>query len=86
MHKKCPYLELFWSVFSGIQTEYERYSVSLRIQSECGKIRTRITPNTDDFHAVDINIRIRFPEVSTHFDMKSDNMTIGRKKDFILQK
>ena len=19
---KCPYLELFWSVFSGIQTEY----------------------------------------------------------------
>ena len=26
--------------------------VSLRIQSECGKIRTRITPNTDTFHAV----------------------------------
>ena len=26
-----------------------RYSVSLRIQSECGKIRTRITPNTDEF-------------------------------------
>ena len=29
-----------------------RYSVSLRIQSECGKMRTRITPNTDTFHAV----------------------------------
>ena len=28
-----------------------------RIQSECGKIRTRITPNTDTFHAVIINIR-----------------------------
>ena len=28
----------FWSVFSRIRTEYE---VSLRIQSECGKIRTR---------------------------------------------
>ena len=27
-------------------------SVSLRIQSKCGKIRTRITPNTDTFHAV----------------------------------
>ena len=26
--------------------------VSLRIQSECGKRRTRITPNTDTFHAV----------------------------------
>ena len=24
----------------------------IRIQSECGKIRTRKTPNTDTFHAV----------------------------------
>ena len=24
----------------------------LRIQSECGKMRTRKTPNTDTFHAV----------------------------------
>ena len=31
-----------WSVFSRIRTEYgERYEVSLRIQSECWKIRTR---------------------------------------------
>ena len=28
------------------------YSVSLRIQSECGKIWTRKTPNTNSFHAV----------------------------------
>ena len=34
----------------GLNTE--RYSVSLRIQSECGKIRTRITPNTDTFYAL----------------------------------
>ena len=34
----------------GLNTE--RYSVSLRIQSECGKIWTRITPNTDTFYAV----------------------------------
>ena len=34
----------------GLNTE--RYKVSLRIQSECGKIRTRITPNTDTFYAV----------------------------------
>ena len=27
----------------------ERYGVSLRIHSECGKIWTRITPNTDTF-------------------------------------
>ena len=31
--------------------------VCLRIQSECGKMRTRITPNTDTFYAVDkVNI------------------------------
>ena len=34
----------------GLNTQ--RYGVSLRIQSECQKIRTRITPNTDTFHAV----------------------------------
>ena len=34
--EKCPYSELFWSA-------------SLRIQSECGKMWTRITPNTDIF-------------------------------------
>ena len=30
----------------------ERYSVSLRIQSKCGKIRSRKAPNTDSFHAM----------------------------------
>ena len=34
----------------GLNTE--RYGVSLCIQSECGKMRTRITPNTDTFHAM----------------------------------
>ena len=32
----------FWSVFSRIQTEYGEIRRSLRIQSNCGKIRTRI--------------------------------------------
>ena len=35
---------------SGLNSE--RYSTYLRIQSECGKIRTRITPNRDTFYAV----------------------------------
>ena len=39
LREKYPYSELFWSVFSRIRTEY-------------GKIRTRITPNTDTFYAV----------------------------------
>ena len=40
-----PYFPAF-----GLNTEI--YGVSLCIQSKCGKIRTRITPNTDTFHAV----------------------------------
>ena len=40
LRKRCPYSELFWSAFFphfpafGLNTE--RYSLSLRIQSECG--------------------------------------------------
>ena len=51
LREKCPYSELFWSVFSRIRTEYEGLVFS-RIQSKCGKIWTRKTPNTDTFHAV----------------------------------
>ena len=54
--KKSPYSELFLLAFFphflafGLNTE--RYSVSLRIHSECGKMPTRITPNTDPFYVV----------------------------------
>ena len=37
----------------GLNTE--KYGVSIRIQSECGKMRTRITLNMDTFHAM-INV------------------------------
>ena len=53
---KWPCSELFWSAFFphfpafGLNTE--RYSVSLSIQSECEKMRTRIIPNTDILHGV----------------------------------
>ena len=30
--KKCPYSELFWSVFSGIPTEYGEVRSTLRTQ------------------------------------------------------
>ena len=33
----------------GVNTE--RYAVSFRIQSKCGKMRIRITPNAANFHA-----------------------------------
>ena len=40
-----PYFNVF-----GLNRE--RYRVYLPIQSECGKIRTRVTPNTDTFYLV----------------------------------
>ena len=40
-----PYFPAF-----GLNTEI--YGVNLRIHSECGKIQTRKTPNTDTFYAV----------------------------------
>ena len=38
--------------FPVFRLNKEIYSVSLRIQSECGKMRTRVTPNRDTFHIV----------------------------------
>ena len=53
LREKCPCSELFWSAFSRIRTEYgDIYSVSLRIQSECEKMQSRITPDKDTFYAV----------------------------------
>ena len=42
-----PYFPAF-----GLNTE--RYSIYLRIQSEYGRIRTRLAPNTDPFYAVEV--------------------------------
>ena len=39
LREKCPYSEL----------NTERYSVSFRIQSKCGEMQTRITPNMGTF-------------------------------------
>ena len=41
------------SYFPAFGLNTERYSASFHIQSECEKLRTRQTPNTDTFHAVD---------------------------------
>ena len=62
MHKKCPYLEFVWSVFSRIP--------SVPIQSECGKIKTRKTPNTATFYAV--------PATICFFFTNSQNFEINR--------
>ena len=43
--------------FPTLVLNTERSSVSLRIQSECGKMPTRITPNTDTFYVVKVFCR-----------------------------
>ena len=45
--------------FSAFGLNVERYGVSLRIQSECWKMRTRITPNTDTFMLIKPKIYIK---------------------------
>ena len=54
-----PYFRAF-----GLNTE--RYSVSFRIQSECGKIRTRTTSNMDTFWAVIVLIDISIIRLTVH--------------------
>ena len=54
MREKCLYLEFFLSVFPAFGLNTERNRVSLRIQSWCGKIQNRKTPNTDTFYAVQL--------------------------------
>ena len=59
LREKWPYSEFFQSVFSRIRTEYTvfTYPVNIRIQSKCGKIRTRST-NKSTFYAVYIMKRL----------------------------
>ena len=78
LRKKCPYSELFSSVFFRIWTEYGE-----RIQSEWGKKRTRITPNcrfsyTGTWELVDLFVGTK------HFGYYICNEKIGRKNSKIL--
>ena len=62
----CPYFPVF-----GLNTD--TYAVSLSIHFEWGKIQTRITPNTDTFHAVyDTQIPL---STSVTFSTTSGNKT-----------
>ena len=48
----------FGPYFPAFGLNNDRYSLSLPIQSKCGKIRTRITPNTAIFYEVYVLIFI----------------------------
>ena len=58
LRKKCPYLELFLSVFSCIRTEYGE--IRSKIWKNTGKYIRENTdqniPNSDTFHAVDSSV------------------------------
>ena len=58
-----PYFTLF-----GLNTD--RYSIYLRIQSECGKMRTIVTWNTDIFYAVCTSMFCLCIHVNTQFPIK----------------
>ena len=64
----------------GLNTE--RYSVSLRVQSECGKMWTRIAPNTDAFCAVIRKKRILHKKEIVQYlqNCKCDNVA---KRNFL---
>ena len=64
-----PYFPAF-----GLNTE--RYKVSLRIQSECGKIRTRITRDTDTFHILYILALLQRLKTSSKPFYNFDKMAI----------
>ena len=48
----------------------QKWSASLRIESKCGKIRTRKTPNTDTFHAVVLIGERGLKEKCTYFKVR----------------
>ena len=71
--------------FPAFGLNAERYGLSLRIQSECGKMWTRKIPNTDTFYAVN---NIPIPEspfsktivVSTHLNKIKNKQKKKKKK------
>lgn len=48
----CAYSEFSWSVYSCILAEYGEILLSLRVQFECVKIRTKKNPNTNTFYVL----------------------------------
>ena len=59
-------------IFSALGLNTERYGVSFRIQSKCGKMRTNITPNTDTFYAVSHHIQFKGGKMRTRITPNTD--------------
>ena len=55
---KSVHVQRFYRLYIFPHLNVERYSVSLHIQSDCGKIWTRKTPNTDTFHVALVSVSV----------------------------
>ena len=73
---RSPIFSVLYFPAFGLNTE--RYSVYLRIQSECKKIKTRKTPNTDTFHAVFFIVPC-YSWINKLFDQRYCNLKIEQK-------
>ena len=75
MKEHCVKSVRIWSLsgpyFPAFGLNTERYEVSLSIQSECEKMRTRKTPNTDRFHPVE----------NTKTESATDEVTVVKVND-----
>ena len=72
---KSVYIRSFFALyFFAFGLNAKRYRVSLRFQSECGKMRTGKTPNTDFFHTIPVEdkvnslLLVNIPVKNWHFD------------------
>ena len=61
--EKYPYSEFPCAYFPAFGLITESYEVSLRVQSKCGKTRTRNIPNTNIFHAVHFTYKVHVCEI-----------------------
>ena len=72
--KSIRYRSFCGPYFHVVRLKSERYGVPLRAQSECGKIRTRKTPNTDTFHAVYVS------EITRNYEKRVTCLRIFREE------
>ena len=71
--------------FPAFALNTERYSLSLRIQFECGNIRTRITSSTDTFHLVIDDDSLKIADFTTKQAL-SENFIMRSFLAFFLKK
>ena len=72
----------YGTYFSSVGLNTDRCSSALRLQSECGKTRTRKTPNTSNFYAVLLMFSFEFLIILFSYVLRVfiENAIVKRKK------